>query len=311
MFYQFDDDRTTVEVQDINENLITAGYITQSELNDLYEHFSFAHSTVKQCKEEKKYFRSNIEVYDDYTFGTLKITDVGKMSENEDCIAFYIKKHLFLVVDVIDTDCTTRDRFFKSLDRFSPATITLEKLIYAFLESLIDGDNRALEDNELEINKLEELVLRDKAGKDFNIELLYKKKDLLVLRNYYEQLIDIGHDLEENENEIFESEDLRYFRIFNDKVVRLRENVDILRNSVVHLRDAYQAYLDLKLNQTMKIFTVVSTIFFPLTVIVGWYGMNFQSMPEFAWKYGYLFVITLSIIVVAVLTFIFRKKKWL
>ena len=60
----------------------------------------------------------------------------------------------------------------------------------------------------------------------------------------------------------------------------------------------------------MKILTVITTIFFPLTIIVGWYGMNFQSMPEFAWKYGYVYVIALSVAVVAVLTWIGKKKKW-
>ena len=60
----------------------------------------------------------------------------------------------------------------------------------------------------------------------------------------------------------------------------------------------------------MKRFTVITSIFFPLTLIVGWYGMNFRAMPEFAWKYGYVYVIALSVIVVSVLIFISKKKKW-
>jgi magnesium transporter len=60
----------------------------------------------------------------------------------------------------------------------------------------------------------------------------------------------------------------------------------------------------------MKFFTLVTTIFFPLTVIVGWYGMNFNSMPELKWKYGYIYVITLSIFVVAILIALFKKKRW-
>ncbi|MCD7872736.1 MAG: hypothetical protein LUG21_05470 [Clostridiales bacterium] len=87
--------------------------------------------------------------------------------------------------------------------------------------------------------------------------------------------------------------------------------MELLRGSVVHLQDAYQSYIDLKLNHTMQIFTAVTTIFFPLTVIVGWYGMNFRNMPELSWKYGYLFVIVLSVIVVAVITFIVKKRKWI
>lgn len=213
-------------------------------------------------------------------------------------------------MDVDDCDNSTKNKFAEAIRRFSVQSITLEKLIYAFLESLITGDNKVLEDLEYEINLLEEFVLSDRSGKDFNMELLHKKQDLVILRNYYEQLIDIGDELSENENELFFEEDLRYFKIFTDKAVRLRENVDMLRDTLVHLRDAYQSYLDLKLNQTMKVFTVVSAIFLPLTVIVGWYGMNFKSMPEYSWKYGYVFVITLSVVIALILTFLFKKKKW-
>lgn len=311
MFFQFDDELTTVERKDINPSLVTAGYITLDELEKIYEEFGFAASTVQQCREENRYFRSNIEVYDEYSFGTLKITEANNMKAPCDCMAFYVKKNLLVLVDIADSDCSTRNRFLESLHRFSVQGITLEKMIYAFLESLIFGDNKALEDAEFDINGMEECVLRDRAGKDFNMELLHKKKELLVLRNYYEQLIDIGEALEENENEIFDSEDLRYFKIFTDKAVRLRENVDTLRDSIVHLRDAYQAYLDLKLNETMKIFTVLTAIFFPLTVIVGWYGMNFKTMPEFDWKYGYIYVILLSVIVVSALIITVKRKKWM
>ncbi|MDE6752440.1 MAG: magnesium transporter, partial [Eubacterium sp.] len=117
--------------------------------------------------------------------------------------------------------------------------------------------------------------------------------------------------LEDNDNEIFEDDDLRYLSNFKDKVKRLREDIDMLRSSVSHLQDAYSSYLDLKTNHIMGVFTAVTTIFFPLTLIVGWYGMNFENMPELSWRFGYLFVIIVSILVVSVLTIIMKKRKWL
>ena len=85
----------------------------------------------------------------------------------------------------------------------------------------------------------------------------------------------------------------------------------MLRSSVSHLQDAYSSYLDLKTNHIMGVFTAVTTIFFPLTLVVGWYGMNFENMPELSWRFGYLFVIIVSILVVSVLTIIMKKRKWL
>ena len=95
MFYQYSDELTTIEPQDRDPNLVCAAYITLAELDTHYEKFGFSPSTVQQCKEENRYFRSNIEVYDDYSFGTLKITDAANARAREDCLAFYVKKEFF------------------------------------------------------------------------------------------------------------------------------------------------------------------------------------------------------------------------
>ena len=214
-----------------------------------------------------------------------------------------------LLISVRDNDNSTRERFISAAHRFTGSKFTLEKFIFSFVDSLITDDNQGLEDIEFAINRLEENVLSDSECKNFNEELLRYKKKLLVLRNFYEQLIDIGEELYENENGIFEEKNLRYFKIFTEKSERLCANVNLLRESLVQLREAYQSNLDIKLNNIMKIFTVITAIFLPLTLIVGWYGMNFTNMPEITWKYGYACVIGLSIIVVAVCIIIFKKKK--
>jgi magnesium transporter len=82
-----------------------------------------------------------------------------------------------------------------------------------------------------------------------------------------------------------------------------------LRDFVTHVREAYQAKIDIEQNQIMKIFTVITAVFLPLTLIVGWYGMNFQ-MPEFKWRFGYLYVMVLSAVVCVVCFYLFRKRKW-
>ena len=97
MFYQYSDELTTIEPQDRDPNLVCAAYITLAELDTHYEKFGFSPSTVQQCKEENRYFRSNIEVYDDYSFGTLKITDAANAPAREESQAFYVKKNLMLL----------------------------------------------------------------------------------------------------------------------------------------------------------------------------------------------------------------------
>ena len=168
-----------------------------------------------------------------------------------------------------------------------------------------------LEHIEYHIDELEDMIISGKVEQNFNGEILVLKKRLLILKNYYEQIIDVGEELQENENDIFMEENLRYFKMFTDKATRLSNNVQMLRDKLVQLRDAYNAALDYNLNSIMKMFTVVTTIFLPLTLIVGWYGMNFTTMPELTWKYGYVSVIVLSIIVVIGIFWYFNKKKFL
>lgn len=310
VFYQFDDDIISVSHKELNDNILTIGYVSSAELADIYKIFDFSLQTVERCKEKSSFFSSDIEVYDNYSFVKVNVINASKVNHNSNCFALFIKKNLLLVVNVFDSNCSNRDIFFKVMSKISCENITIEKLVCSFFEALIAGDNKELENAELEINTLEETVLKNNADRNFNMKLLNMKKELLTLRGYYEQLIDISEALRENENEIFEKESLKAFHIFTDKTVRLKENVDLLRDSVVHLWDAYQAYLDMRLNQTMKVFALVTTIFFPMTVIVGWYGMNFEFMPELHWRYGYIYVILLSVLVVLCLYLWFKKKKW-
>lgn len=313
MFYQFGPGGIThIEEKDIDPAHITAGYITLSRLRECFREYGFSQTNVDQCGEERRYFRSSIAVYEDYCFFTLTDADASHPQQDEDCVALFIKKNLLLVVDLFDRDASTRNNFSSALRRYPVSTITMERLVYAFLDSLIAGDNRVLEDLEFQIHRLEGEIFegRVEAESDFNRKLLNYKTDLLYLRNYYVQFMDIGQELINNENELFSEDNLFYFRIFREKSERLMQNVTMLADNVFQIREAYESMLDVNLNKTMKILTVISSIFMPLTLITGWFGMNFVNMPMLKWKYGIPAVVLLSAVVVAAMVILFRKKKW-
>ena len=113
--------------------------------------------------------------------------------------------------------------------------------------------------------------------------------------------------LVENENGIFDGKTLRSFKMLYRRTERRFQNVLNLREYVTQVRESYEAEGDISLNTTMKIFTVVTTIFLPLTLIVGWYGMNLK-MPEYGWKYGYLFVGLLSVACIVGIIIFFKRK---
>ncbi len=309
MFYEIKRDVQTPTDRLPEGGGLSVGYLRVQELEKIAPLLGFSASTVRQCREEVRYFRNSIEVYDQYSFGTIKRTTGDE--NGEDCIAFYVTGTMFLVVDIRDSDGSTRRAFEAVLKRFPPASTTLEKLVFAFLDAMIEGDAKMLEDMEFALSLPEERILQGDAEDGFIAFLLGERRKLLLLRNYYEQLIDVGKALEENENDIFADEDLRYFKIFTDKAERLERNVRSLREQLMQLREAYQSMLDIRLNNIMKIFTVLSAVFLPLTLITGWYGMNFTGMPELAWRYGYLYVILLAALVALVCISIFKRKHWM
>lgn len=179
-----------------------------------------------------------------------------------------------------------------------------------FLSELISRDYQYIEDLQEEIEDLESHDSEEESI-HFTNQLRQLSKELLLLRNYYDNLVIIGEDLQMNHHHIFEDDDMRYFEIFTRRIERLSNNVQMLRELLSQAYEAHQSKLDYKLNKTMQFFTVVTTVFMPLTLIAGWYGMNFKNMPELSSPYGYLSVILVSVSVVVLLMLWFKKKKFL
>lgn len=307
MFYQFDDDVTSVDYSDLKDNAPVLGYISRNELDKIQKHFNLPLQAVEMCREQVTPLATNLDIYNHCYFIKLAIPCEKDLINSA---GIFIFKNTFLIVNISDNEFFNRDLFIKTTSRLCVENTGVERIITSFFESLVLIDDSRLDLIRSSIAQLEEDVINNNVDNSFNIKLLEIKRSILSLRGYYERLIDIAQILTENENEIFD-ENIKRLGLFIDKVNRLKDNVDILTDSVVHLWDAYQASLNMRLNETMKFFTLVTTIFFPLTVIVGWYGMNFNTMPELSWKYGYPFVIVFSILIIAALILWFKKKKWI
>ena len=230
-------------------------------------------------------------------------TDVEK--SDEDIIYLFINEKLLAV---IDSDNETKEVFLKNLT-LGKKGYSLERLVSDYLSSLIYRDSKELDDIENIIIKFEDIVLTDGKTENMNTEILKIKRKLLKLRCFYEQLSDISDMLVRNENKILNAENMKYIKDFGTDTEKLISKVDMLLESLAQLREAYHASLDMKLNNTMKLFTVIATIFLPLTLITSWYGMNFRYMPELGWKYGYVYVIVLSLAVAVGCIVYFKKKK--
>jgi magnesium transporter len=197
----------------------------------------------------------------------------------------------------------------KNLAVLLPEGFSNEKALYQFFVNLFHDDLRFLENFESKITDIEDSALKNSKHNYLN-KIMFYRKELLSLKRYYEQLDIILDNLCANDNNILSAEGERFMAIISGRVHRYHSYVLNLRDYVTQMREAYQAQIDIEQNQFMKVFTVVTAIFLPLTLIAGWYGMNFKYMPELYWEYGYLLVIILSISVCVGMLWYFKKKKW-
>lgn len=127
---------------------------------------------------------------------------------------------------------------------------------------------------------------------------------------YYEQLEDMGEDLQEG---IFTPPDDKIshlFGLFVNRAGRLSADVPMLKEYSMQLREMHQTQVDIRQNPIMKLLTMVTTIFMPLTLITGWYGMNFTRMPELNAPFGYAVICIISLLIIALEFWLFYIKKW-
>ncbi len=182
-------------------------------------------------------------------------------------------------------------------------------LLYRFFARLLKGDRIYLDRFEKAVTDAEDEMLTG-SGREYLQKIIEFRKALLELKSYYEELAAIFDEMEANDNGLLGPDDTRRFHILGNRLERYLNEAGSLREYVAQMREAYQSKIDIQQNELMKLFTVITTIFLPLTLLAGWYGMNFH-MPEFSWAYGYQAVIAAGILIVTGLLLFFKKKKWL
>ena len=257
--------------------------------------------------ETENLFMTKAEVNYDSLTGSFIIPDRSDLLERSNRFAFALDERGIVFID--------HDGYAASLVKRIAATKKwrypgLERFIYDFLETIISGDLNMLERYEDEITIIEDRILEGNLTGELerNNEI---RGELLKLKMYYEQLIDLGQELAENENDFFMSDNLRFFELFTARVTRLQGLVSTLKEYTMQVRELYQSELSVKQNRIMTVLTVVTTIIMPLTLVTGWYGMNFKYMPELDSPLAYPIVIGVVILMAISGIIYFKKKKWL
>lgn len=240
--------------------------------------------------------------------GALMIDLEEKRESKQQVVPYYLsEEHFFLVAEG-----NRKQNVEALLDRVqSGENDTSELLFCALLEAVLTDDLESIQQLEENCYQLEENLqgtLTDYL--EPTREILRYRKQLLTREFYYQQIADLCDILCGNKNDFFSQKGLDLLEDIGKRADRLCEYVQTLREYLMQIWELYEQQVDVQQNKTMRILTVVTTIFLPLTLIAGWYGMNFEHMPELKSVYGYWIALIAAIVIAVSEIFYYKKKKF-
>ena len=183
-------------------------------------------------------------------------------------------------------------------------------LAYALLDTIVDHYFIVLEKLGEKIEGMEEELVTNPTPETLqSIHIL--KRELIFLRKSIWPLREVISVLERGELSLIHKSTIIYLRDVYDHTIQVVDTVETFRDMVSGMLDIYLSSISNKMNEVMKVLTIIATIFIPLTFVAGLYGMNFKYIPELEWHWGYFAVLFLMVIIGFVMVMYFRNKKWL
>ncbi|MDX1636414.1 MAG: magnesium/cobalt transporter CorA [Balneolaceae bacterium] len=216
---------------------------------------------------------------------------------------------------------TDRPFFNPILERLKFGNIRIRKhgvdyLTYTLIDAVVDHYFSVLEHIGERIEQLEDQVLDDPDTETLE-QIHALRRDLIYFRKSVWPLRDMLNSTIRDESPFIEEHTKIFLRDVYDHMVQIIDNIENYRDMVIGMHDIYMSHVSNKMNEVMKVLTIIATIFIPLTFIAGIYGMNFDpsaspyNMPELGWYWGYPVTMLVMLIMAVVMVFYFWKKGWL
>ena len=255
--------------------------------------------------------RPKLEYFDDYAFIVLKMLTYNDKSREvqSEQVSLILGNNYILTFqeDIGDVFDPVRDRIRNN--RGSIRKNGADYLLYALIDVVVDNYFIILEKLGEEIDELQEMVVVNPSPEMIQ-DIHTLRRNLTELRKSVWPLRDVLSSLYEDEMQLFKSASV-YFRDVHDHTIQIIDMVETLRDITSELLDVYLSSVNNRMNEIMKVLTIIATIFMPLSFVAGVYGMNFKYMPELGWKYGYPTILVVMLSIGIGLVIYFKRRKWM
>lgn len=262
--------------------------------------------------------RPKVDEFEDYIFLVAKMlyfpkeaTDKTNGSLINEHISIVVGKDYLLTFQEADGDVFEgiRDRLANAKGRIR--NHGTDYLLFSILDAIIDQYFEVVDSIGDKIETLEDELFQVQPSDDITFEIQELKRTILRIRRAVFPLREVLSRLEKLDSTLIEEKTRNYFRDLYDHIIQVSENIDIYREMTWGLMDMYMTTISNKMNEVMKVLTIIATIFIPLTFIAGVYGMNFEFMPELQWEYSYFVLLGLMLVIFLFMLYYFRRKKWI
>lgn len=256
--------------------------------------------------------RTKAEAYEDYVFVVFRHyheIGSGKAIAGEQ-VSFILSRNC--VVSFHESEHAAFDVIYDRIQdpksRFR--RYDADYLAYSLIDIAVDQSMIIYEEHFDELEGIETRLFLKADSSDYR-RIHRIRRNLINVKKSVSPLRDVLNALQRTEAPIISESVRLYLRDVHDHVTRITENAEDALEMTVSLLDTYMAQTGLRMNEIIKVLTIMSTVFIPLTFLVGVYGMNFENMPELSWQWGYFAVWGFMIMVVVGMLLFFRKMKWL
>jgi magnesium transporter len=256
--------------------------------------------------------RPKLEDFDEHLFLVLKMLtyDETKRELRSEQVSFILGPHFVISFQEHEGDVFDAVRSRIRNGKGKIRKMGCDYLAYALIDSVVDNYFLVLEKYGEKIEVLQEAVLSHPTPETLHA-IQGTKRDMIFLRKSVWPLREAISALQRGESSLITEHVSIYLRDVHDHIIQVIDTVETFRDMISGTLDVYLSSVSNKMNEVMKVLTIIATIFIPLTFIVGIYGMNFKYMPELEWHWAY-FAVWIVIVVLGVLMLMgFRRKKWL
>ena len=270
-------------------------------------HTKYQDHLLMKNLERAQYCRADL--LKDCVIGTLVIPVKKELLGRPVVFGYYMDQSRLIFLD----DSGEVGKILKEMERNQIFEKTcVSHILFEFLEYQVKDEIEFLQKYEEKLAAMEDRIMSGKRERsDVPGAILRARKELAKISSYYGQLLNVSQTLTENYNGLLKEEECVLFHLFSGRMARLTEHGKELREYALQIREMYQVHIDMKQNHVLSFLTMVTVIFMPLTLIAGWYGMNFKNMPELNWNYGYQVCVAASIIIILIEIWYFNKNGWL